>query len=153
MRRCSHYKLGVRKPDPRIYQHALAAIGVRPEDAIFVGDGGSDEHRGARAVGMRTVLVTRFLSRWRPERIAERRPHADWEFADVVGFVNALPSKSVKSGTHPEFEEGAVVKIRGTSPDFRRVISPQAERSCFRFCHSMSISRTQWCRREYHGLL
>ena len=55
------YKLGVRKPDPRIYQHALDAVAVRAEDAIFVGDGGSDEHRGARAVGMQTVLVTRFL--------------------------------------------------------------------------------------------
>src|SRR5262245_9704789 len=46
------YQLGVRKPDPRIYARALNAIGVRSEDALFVGDGGSDEHRGARAVGI-----------------------------------------------------------------------------------------------------
>src|SRR5262249_59891291 len=50
------YELGVRKPDARIYRRALDAIGARPDEAIFVGDGGSDEHRGARAVGMQTVL-------------------------------------------------------------------------------------------------
>jgi putative hydrolase of the HAD superfamily len=84
------YELGVRKPDPRIYRHALDAIGARPEETLFVGDGGSDEHRGARAVGMRPVLVTRFLRTWWPEKIEERRPHADWEFEDVAAFVDAL---------------------------------------------------------------
>jgi putative hydrolase of the HAD superfamily len=80
----------VRKPDPRIYKHALEALGARPDEAIFVGDGGSDEHRGARAVGLPTVLVTRYLRMWWPERVDERRPHADWEFDDVAAFVSAL---------------------------------------------------------------
>jgi putative hydrolase of the HAD superfamily len=84
------YQLGIRKPDARIYQHALDAVGVRPDEALFVGDGGSDEHRGARAVGIRSVLVTRLLATWWPERIAERRAHADWEFEDVAAFVDAL---------------------------------------------------------------
>jgi putative hydrolase of the HAD superfamily len=84
------YELGVRKPDPRIYRHALDALGARPEETLFVGDGGSDEHRGARAVGVQTVLVTRFLRMWFPEKVEERRPHADWEFDDVAAFVSAL---------------------------------------------------------------
>jgi putative hydrolase of the HAD superfamily len=84
------YQLGVRKPDARMYQRALDAVGARPADAIFVGDGGSDEHRGARAVGMRTVLVTRLAALWRPEAIAARRAHVDWEFEDVPAFVEAL---------------------------------------------------------------
>ena len=84
------YRLGVRKPDPRIYHHALQAVGIQPEDAIFVGDGGSDEHRGARAVGMHAVLVTRLFGQWWPGLIEARRPHADWEFEDVPAFVNAL---------------------------------------------------------------
>jgi putative hydrolase of the HAD superfamily len=84
------YQLGIRKPDPRIYQHALDAVGMRPQDAMFVGDGGSDEHRGAQALGMPTILVTRFLEVFWPERIAERRIHADWEFVDVPAFVDAL---------------------------------------------------------------
>ena len=84
------YQLGVRKPDSRIYNHALDAIGVRPQDALFVGDGGSDEHRGARAVGISPVLVTRLLQSYWPDRIAERRAHADWVFEDVPEFVAAL---------------------------------------------------------------
>lgn len=86
------YQLGIRKPDARIYEHALDAIGARPGEALFVGDGASDEHRGARAVGMRTVLVTRLAALWRPEAIAARRAHADWEFEDVPAFVEALDS-------------------------------------------------------------
>jgi len=84
------YEVGVRKPDPRIYKHALQALGARADEAIFVGDGGSDEHRGARAVGLPTVLVTRYLRMWWPERVDERRRHADWEFEDVAAFVGAL---------------------------------------------------------------
>ena len=84
------YQLGVRKPDPRIYQRALEAIGVAPGDAIFVGDGGSDEHRGAQALGIATVLVTRLYALWWPEQIAARRGHANWEFEDVPAFVAAL---------------------------------------------------------------
>jgi putative hydrolase of the HAD superfamily len=84
------YELGFRKPDPRIYQRALASVDVPAAEAIFVGDGGSNEHAGARAVGMSTVLVTRLYATWWPERIDARRAHADWEFEDVPAFVNAL---------------------------------------------------------------
>jgi putative hydrolase of the HAD superfamily len=84
------YQLGIRKPDARIYQRALDTIGALAAEAIFVGDGGSEEHRGARAVGMRTVLVTRLAALWRPEAIAARRVHVDWEFEDVPAFVEAL---------------------------------------------------------------
>jgi len=85
------YEVGVRKPDRRIYEHALAAVGAEAKDALFVGDGGSDEHRGARALGMGAVLVTRYYSYWRPQELDARREHADWEFEDVAAFVEALP--------------------------------------------------------------
>jgi putative hydrolase of the HAD superfamily len=86
------YRLGVRKPHRRIYEHALFDIGVAPVDSLFVGDGGSDEHRGARALGIRPVLVTRLISHWKPEIIYERRQHVDWEFLDVPAFVDELLS-------------------------------------------------------------
>jgi putative hydrolase of the HAD superfamily len=84
------YRLGFRKPDPRIYVRALDAVDVRPQEAFFVGDGGSDEHRGARAVGISPVLVTRLVGLFWPEKIDERRAHADWVFEDVPAFVDAL---------------------------------------------------------------
>jgi putative hydrolase of the HAD superfamily len=51
--------LGVRKPDPAIYLHAVAQLGVAPEECLFVGDGGSRELTGARALGMRAVRLLR----------------------------------------------------------------------------------------------
>jgi putative hydrolase of the HAD superfamily len=82
--------VGVAKPDRGIYDEALARVGVAGPDAIFVGDGGSDEHRGARALGMRTALISGLAhGRW-ARAMEERRTLVDWEFADVASFVEAL---------------------------------------------------------------
>lgn len=48
---------GCMKPDRRIYEQMLAALGVAAEEALFVGDGANDELEGARRVGMTAVLV------------------------------------------------------------------------------------------------
>jgi putative hydrolase of the HAD superfamily len=48
---------GLRKPDPRIYGLALDQLGVKPEEAVFVGDGANDELAGAERVGMTAVGV------------------------------------------------------------------------------------------------
>jgi putative hydrolase of the HAD superfamily len=49
---------GYRKPDPRLYATAASRLGVPATECLFVGDGGSREHDGARRAGMRPVLVT-----------------------------------------------------------------------------------------------
>ena len=49
--------VGMRKPDPSIYQLTAERLGVRPEECIFVGDGGSEELSGALNVGMYPVLI------------------------------------------------------------------------------------------------
>ena len=91
---CFSFALRMRKPDPRIYRHALDALDIAPADALFVGDGGSSEHQGARSLGIGTVLVTRLVGQWWPHVIEARRAHADWEFADVAAFVDALIAPS-----------------------------------------------------------
>jgi len=50
------------KPQAEIYSKTVRQLGVLPEDSLFVGDGGSEEHHGAHAVGMKPVLVTHFIS-------------------------------------------------------------------------------------------
>jgi putative hydrolase of the HAD superfamily len=50
-------RLGVCKPDPRIYLAACRALGVSPSDCLYVGDGGSHELSGAAAVGMTPVRL------------------------------------------------------------------------------------------------
>jgi HAD superfamily hydrolase (TIGR01509 family) len=48
---------GVEKPDPRIFEIALARAGVKPEDAAYIGDLYSIDILGARRVGLRAVLL------------------------------------------------------------------------------------------------
>jgi len=50
----SSKELGVRKPNPRIYQVALQQLGVSADQTIFVGHK-SSELDGAKAVGIRTI--------------------------------------------------------------------------------------------------
>jgi putative hydrolase of the HAD superfamily len=70
--------VGWAKPEPEIYQLSLRELGVTAQEAIFVGDGGSGELRGARAVGMTTVMITGIIQEIWPERIAQLRQDADY---------------------------------------------------------------------------
>jgi putative hydrolase of the HAD superfamily len=47
---------GYRKPDQRLFQAALSALQVRPEEAIFIGNDRFRDVLGARRVGMKTIL-------------------------------------------------------------------------------------------------
>ena len=49
-------KLGVRKPDPAFYDLALEAVGVQPDEAVFLDDLGVNL-KPARALGIRTIKV------------------------------------------------------------------------------------------------
>jgi len=48
---------GVEKPAPRIFELSLARAGVAPDQAVYIGDLYSIDVRGARAAGMRAVLL------------------------------------------------------------------------------------------------
>ena len=49
---------GAAKPDPRIFAHALAQIGVEPAAAVYVGDDPQDDIDGAQRAGLRAIDVT-----------------------------------------------------------------------------------------------
>ena len=53
-------EIGVRKPDPRIFLHALREVGGETGSTVFVGDRLKDDVAGARALGMRTILTREF---------------------------------------------------------------------------------------------
>jgi putative hydrolase of the HAD superfamily len=55
---------GLIKPEPEIYLSTARALGVDPEEAMFVGDGANDELGGAERVGMTPVL---FVPRGEPQ--------------------------------------------------------------------------------------
>ena len=50
--------VGAEKPHPRIFETALAALGVAAEHALHVGDSRRDDVEGARGVGMQALLLS-----------------------------------------------------------------------------------------------
>lgn len=82
-------EMGVRKPDPRMYQAVLSALGKEPSESLYVGDGGSSELSGALAMGMRPVWL-----RIEEERHARYDQEIDWggeciaDLAEVIGLLS-----------------------------------------------------------------
>lgn len=69
---------GVAKPDPEIYLKAIRELGVEPDTAVYIGDGGDDELAGAEKAGLRAFRADWFSRRW---------PHAGSSSAGV-GLAN-----------------------------------------------------------------
>ena len=51
-------EVGIRKPKPELFEHALKLLGVKPSDAIHVGDSLREDVLGAQAAGMKTIWVS-----------------------------------------------------------------------------------------------
>jgi putative hydrolase of the HAD superfamily len=55
----SSAEAGARKPDPAIFGAALALVGCEPAEALHVGDTREEDLDGARAAGIRALLLDR----------------------------------------------------------------------------------------------
>jgi putative hydrolase of the HAD superfamily len=78
-------EVGACKPDPRIYLAATDALGLAPSRCLYVGDGGSGELTGARALGMAAV---RLAADDGHEHVAHRREDG-WR-GPVIGSLADL---------------------------------------------------------------
>ncbi len=79
---------GVRKPEPTIFHRTLQAVGVKPSDAVHVGDDPVLDVEGARAAGMRAIQVTTA----RPPWFGRQKPHA------AIPGLAALPEAVARLG-------------------------------------------------------
>ncbi len=70
--------VGLMKPEREIYELSVRRLGEHAESCIFIGDGGSDELRGAREAGITTVMVRGLISTLWPEVLAKRIKYADY---------------------------------------------------------------------------
>ncbi len=87
--------VGLKKPDIAIYQHACELAAVEPAQCLFIGDGGSDELHGAKAAGMKTLLMTRFLKNNKTARQQAYADVIDGEVASTIEVLEWLEGQSV----------------------------------------------------------
>lgn len=56
------YEVHLQKPDPAIFQACLSKLGVKAEECLFVGDGGSNELEATDKLGMRPLQAGWYLA-------------------------------------------------------------------------------------------
>jgi len=68
------------KPHPTIFERALELLAVRPAETVMVGDSVEEDIEGARALGMRAILIDR----------DERHPEIEDRLTDLLALPAAL---------------------------------------------------------------
>ena len=69
--------VGARKPDPRLFEAALEVAGCAADEALHVGDTPTEDVEGARAAGIRALLIDRDGG-GDIESLHAIRHHLDW---------------------------------------------------------------------------
>ncbi len=75
---------GVWKPDPEIFERALAITGAEPSEAVYVGDSPEHDIAGARAAGIRSIWINRRGRSW------PGGPRPDDEILTLLELPNLL---------------------------------------------------------------
>ncbi len=83
------HEAGYLKPEQEIYREALQRMQVGPEQCMFIGDGGSDELKGAKEAGLITVLAGYFIQR-DEERLTSLRECADYYITDIRDILPVI---------------------------------------------------------------
>lgn len=88
---CMSCELGVKKPDVRIFQKCMEDLGHKPEECLYIGDGGSLELETAKSIGMYPLQATWYLkdewkqpARRKPEFLQAESP------MDVIAVINEM---------------------------------------------------------------
>ena len=81
-------EVGKRKPHPEIFERALDALEVAPEEALFVGDRLYEDVRGAGEVGMTTVQAVWFRADEHPD--GAEPDHQAFTQMDVLNVADRL---------------------------------------------------------------
>ncbi len=76
----------IRKPDRRMYETALGSLDIGPDDALFVGDGGSGELQGADSLGIDAVLLDSHSAAPDVLRVDVR----DWDGPSVASITEVV---------------------------------------------------------------
>lgn len=85
------YEVGYLKPQIQIYEIALKKMNTIPQKCAFVGDGGSDELKTAKELGMKTIQTGYLLKQERKDHNSAKKfvDHYVEEFEKIVNIVNS----------------------------------------------------------------
>jgi putative hydrolase of the HAD superfamily len=72
--------IGIAKPDPRIFRHAVRQLGTVPDRCVFVGDRRDTDALAAAAAGMKGVWLNRTFG----EQVAGAAPPAGEEIPEIA---------------------------------------------------------------------
>ena len=62
-------EFGIRKPDPRIFQQAVALLHMQPQECLYVGDSYANDVIGAKNAGMQACWLNRAAAKMPDEKI------------------------------------------------------------------------------------
>jgi putative hydrolase of the HAD superfamily len=97
-------ELGVGKPDPRIFEAALVALAIPPDEAVMVGDSLARDVAGAHAAGLRAIWIDRGIREKVPAPlpVPEARVTALKEVGSaLVSLGPGVASPRGSRGPHP----------------------------------------------------
>lgn len=85
--------LGYRKPDPRMFSHALDGMQLSPKDVLFVGNDMYRDIHGAQQAGMRTVYFA--TNQGRNKHKDTEPDYIIYNFQELPTAIRFLEEKSV----------------------------------------------------------
>jgi putative hydrolase of the HAD superfamily len=88
----------IRKPDPQIFNRTLMRMGVKPENAVMVGDTLQADILGAHSAGMRGIWLTRRVDTSNI-KIYQNQITPDAEISDLASLVPVLESWSKETSS------------------------------------------------------
>lgn len=83
------YEIGYLKPEPQIYKVALDVMCTTPNQSFFIGDGGSDELKGAKGLGISTIF-TEYLQKKDDIHYRKIILYADYHISDFTEVLEII---------------------------------------------------------------
>ena len=99
--------VGWRKPHPKIFQEALMKLQITASEAVYVGDSPTEDIKGAKAVGLKSVFVpSKFYSAADLAKCGEKPDVVVEDLWELCKNLSEISAKLQNVETAPETEEG-----------------------------------------------
>lgn len=77
--------MGIRKPDPRIFEHGVKALGLLPEETLVIGDSYRKDILPAESIGCQAIWLKG--KGWTDEEDAQLHPNTIAALDELLGFM------------------------------------------------------------------